>query len=43
MTIHSLVGERWDGHPLIASISEHLNARLEGNTVTTPAKSAMPM
>ncbi|MDP6116701.1 MAG: hypothetical protein QGG53_32975 [Planctomycetota bacterium] len=33
--LHSLVGERWDGAPVIAAISEHFNARLEGNTVTS--------
>lgn len=31
--IHSIVGERWDGHPIVAAISEHENARLEGTTV----------
>ncbi len=35
MRIHALVGERWDGHPLISAISEHANARLDGNTVTS--------
>jgi len=35
MHIHSLVGERWDGPPLISAISEHPNARLAGNTVTS--------
>lgn len=34
MHIHSVVGETWDGRPLIAAISEHANARLAGNTVT---------
>ena len=33
--IHSLVGERWDGFPVVSGISEHDNARLEGNTVTS--------
>ncbi|MBI3986426.1 MAG: hypothetical protein HY343_05880 [Lentisphaerae bacterium] len=33
--IHSLVGERWDGAPLISGISEHDNAKLTGNTVTS--------
>jgi hypothetical protein len=33
--IHSLVGERWDGFPVISGISEHDNARLSGNTVTS--------
>ncbi len=33
--IHSLVGERWDRAPLIAAISEHDNARLNGNTVSS--------
>ena len=32
--IHSLVGQTADGVPLISVDSEHLNARLEGNTVT---------
>ncbi len=31
---HPLVGERWDGAPLVAAISEH-EAKLEGNTVTS--------
>jgi len=33
--VHSLVGERWDGAPVISGISEHDDARLEGNTVTS--------
>lgn len=33
--IHSLVGEMWDGSPLIAGISEHDNATLNGNTVSS--------
>lgn len=33
--IHSLVGERWDGAPVISSISEHDDARLKGSTVTS--------
>jgi hypothetical protein len=33
--IHSIVGERWDGAPLISGISEHDNAKLAGNTVTS--------
>lgn len=33
--IHSIVGERWDGRPLVSAISEHDNARLIGNTVTS--------
>ena len=32
--IHSLVGERWDGFPVVAGISEH-NAKLNGNTLTS--------
>jgi len=32
--INSVVGERWDGAPFVAAISEHPNARLNGNTVT---------
>ena len=32
--IHSLVGQTADGKPLVSSDSEHLNARLTGNTVT---------
>jgi len=32
--IHALVGERWDGLPVVAGISEH-EARLEGNRVTS--------
>lgn len=33
--IHSLVGERWDGLPVVSGISEHPDARLEGNSVTS--------
>jgi hypothetical protein len=33
--IHSLVGQTWDGRPLIAGISEHDNARLEGSVVSS--------
>lgn len=33
--LHSLVGERWDGAPVVSSISEHNDARLDGNTVTS--------
>ncbi len=33
--IHALVGERWDGLPVVSGISEHTDARLEGNTVTS--------
>lgn len=33
MQIHSLVGEMWDGRPLIAAISEHHTGKLEGDTV----------
>ena len=33
--IHSLVGERWDGLPVISGISEHDNARLNGDVVTS--------
>ena len=33
--IHSLVGERWDGVPVVSGISEHDNARLNGNTLTS--------
>jgi len=33
--VHGLMGECWDGEPLIASISEHHDARLQGNTVTS--------
>lgn len=33
--IHTLVGERWDGAPIISAISEHDNAKLVGNTVTS--------
>lgn len=35
MRIHSVVGETWDGRPLISAISEHGDARLDGNTVTS--------
>ncbi len=35
LRIHSLVGEMWDRSPLIAAISEHDNARLTGNAVTS--------
>ncbi len=35
MRIHSIVGETWDGRPLISAISEHENARLDGHTVTS--------
>lgn len=33
--IHSVVGEMWDGRPLIAGISEHDNVKLTGNTLTS--------
>ena len=33
--IHALVGERWDGAPVVSGISEHGNAMLAGNTVTS--------
>lgn len=33
--IHSLVGERWDGAPVVSAISEHDDARLAGNTITS--------
>jgi len=33
--LHALVGERWDGLPVVSGISEHHDARLEGNTVTS--------
>ena len=33
--LHSLVGERWDGFHVISGISEHADARLVGNTVTS--------
>lgn len=33
--IHSLVGETWDGRPLISGMSEHPDAKLEGNTLTS--------
>lgn len=33
--IHSLVGELWDGRPLISAISEHDNVKLEGNVVSS--------
>ncbi|MBI2192507.1 MAG: hypothetical protein HYU36_11040 [Planctomycetes bacterium] len=33
--LHSLVGEMWDGQPLVAAVSEHADARLEGETVTS--------
>jgi hypothetical protein len=33
--IHSLVGERWDGFPVISGISEPADARLVGNTVAS--------
>ena len=32
--INSVVGERWDGAPLVAAIGVHLDAKLKGNTVT---------
>lgn len=32
-SLHALVGERWDGFPVVSGISEHDNARLEGNVV----------
>jgi len=35
LSIHSLVGEMWDGSPLVAAISEPDDARLNGNTVTS--------
>ena len=33
--IHSIVGETADGKPLVTANSEHMNAKLEGNTVTS--------
>jgi hypothetical protein len=33
--LHTLVGERWDGAPIISAISEHDNARLKDSTVTS--------
>ncbi|MCX5658306.1 MAG: hypothetical protein NTW19_01120 [Planctomycetota bacterium] len=33
--VHNLVGERWDGFPVVAGISEHHDAKLNGNTVTS--------
>src|SRR5262249_4941223 len=33
--IHSLVGERWDGFPVIAAISEHADAKLTGTAVAS--------
>lgn len=33
--IHSLVGRTGDGRPLVSANSEHFDARLEGNTVTS--------
>ncbi len=33
--IHALVGERWDGVPVISGISEHDDAALNGTTVTS--------
>ena len=33
--IHGVVGEMWDGLPFAAGISEHHNAKLEGNVVTS--------
>jgi hypothetical protein len=35
LKVHSLVGEMWDRAPLIAAISEHDDARLNGQTVTS--------
>ena len=33
--MHSIVGEMWDGRPLVSGVSEHANAKLEGNVVTS--------
>lgn len=33
--IHTLVGERWDGAPIVSAISEHDDARLAGNVLTS--------
>ena len=33
--IHSVVGEMWNGEPFVADVSEHDDARLESNTVTS--------
>jgi hypothetical protein len=33
--IHSIVGETANGKPMVTANSEHMNARLEGNTVTS--------
>ncbi len=33
--IHSLVGERWDGFHVVSGISEHHDAKLTGNTVSS--------
>ena len=35
LKVHALVGEMWDRSPLVAAISEHDDARLDGNTVTS--------
>ena len=35
MRINSIVGEMWDGRPLIAAISEHKTGRLEGTKVSS--------
>ena len=33
--LHTLVGERWDGFPVVSGISEHDDARLADHTVTS--------
>jgi len=33
--IHSIVGEMWDGKPLVAGVSEHHDAKLNGNVVAS--------
>lgn len=35
LKVHSLVGEMWDRSPLVAAISEHDDAKINGNTVTS--------
>ncbi len=35
LKVHSLVGELWDRSPLVAAISEHDNAKLDGNILAS--------
>lgn len=33
--LHTLIAERWDNRPVVAALSEHPDARLDGNTIAS--------